>query len=151
MERCGTIIRFLYVRLLLIYNKVRRNRKCSRQIMGADFEFSICFSAWVSIFCWHKQKILQKFAVCLYNKSLANVTSIALYKNFCFAHAVTYLCIILHGKACTYVIYIGEMYIHMCYCRGFKHFLLPTMHKMHVYMHLVCYVRCGCQKFTSTN
>ena len=41
----------------------------------------------------------------------------------------------------------------MCYCRGFKHFLSPTMHKrcIHICVHafnLVCYViiLCGCHK-----
>ena len=49
-----------------------------------------------------------------------------------------------------FVIYIVEMkYIHMCYFRGIKVFLSPNMHKMYVYMHLVCYKRCGCQLVTN--
>ena len=62
----------------------------SRQFSCADFKFSICFSAWLSIFCLHELKMLQILAECLNGKGFHNVTSEALYKNFNFVYTVTY-------------------------------------------------------------
>ena len=90
--RCGTIARFLHVRFPLIYSEVRSNWLCSREFRGADFEFAICFSAWVSIFCWYELKMLQKLAERLNDEGFESGTSIALCKNFCFVCAVTYFC-----------------------------------------------------------
>ena len=64
---------------------------CSRQFRGADFEFAICFSAWISIFCWHELKMLQKLAERLNGEGFQSVTSIALCKNLFHVYSNLFL------------------------------------------------------------
>ena len=69
---------------------------------------------------------MQKFAARLDGGRFQNVTSIALYKNFCFVNAVTYLCFICNNFVRKSIICAlsASNYIHLCYCRDFKTFII---------------------------
>jgi len=72
------------------------------------FNFDLPIHWGISILCWHEQKIVQKFVACLDGKRFQNVTSIALYKNFCFVNSMTYLCFICNNfvRKSMYVLWV---------------------------------------------
>ena len=69
---------------------------------------------------------MQKFAARLDGGRFQNVTSIALYKNFCFVNAVTYLCFICNNFARKSILCAlgANNYIHLCCFRGFNTFFI---------------------------